>query len=189
VEVLYTESFTEFYASVCRKVRYSPINIYFLGNDQTLDGRIKFLFEVAKSPIGSPDKKGDTPDKKGDINLKAKSHTSSETPRSGQSALTSSCLRRDSNLCVFCDGKDNLTAAPMVSYKFRNNVNIESLFEKCVLSSVQDVANAITLCRLCHEQFDNHFVAVNPETNFLEVSNALLSSEDADMARKWQALP
>jgi phage-related protein len=36
------------------------------------------------------------------------------------------------------------------------------------------------LCKDCHDQFDNHFVGLNPGTNELEISNALLNHQNAE---------
>jgi predicted restriction endonuclease len=71
-----------------------------------------------------------------------------------------------------------LTDAHLVAYSELSDINIDGVFENCEISGVQDPANDITLCKPCHVLFDQHFVAVNPETSRLEVSNALLHSSE-----------
>jgi hypothetical protein len=50
--------------------------------------------------------------------------------------------------------------------------------------------NGITLCRPCHTtgMFDQHYVAVNPETSLLEVANALIDSKQERIRLKWYPL-
>eukprot|EP01038_Epipyxis_sp_PR26KG_P015579 gene15579-21040_t len=83
-------------------------------------------------------------------------------------------------------------ASHVVAYKEKNNLPKDELLEmleRCHISDVQDPANAITLlCYDCDQNFDNHFVAINPDTNLLEVTNALLYSETLLKRQKWTSL-
>ena len=86
--------------------------------------------------------------------LSAGSYSSS---RSGQTEFNAGILRRDLNACVFCEATENLTAAHLIAYKDINGPNLEPVFARCKIGTVQDIANGITACGDCHRHFDSHF--------------------------------
>ena len=80
-----------------------------------------------------------------------------------------------------------MTAAHLVAFKEVDSpkASLEALFAMCRISSIQASENGITLCQSCHEQFDHHFVGVNPDTMKVEVSGALLESKNPAVRGKW----
>lgn len=192
---------------MCIDTQSCPIKIYFLGELKGTDNRIKIdsdallkdsleriyswkpmeipiipelLFEIGGSPFHSPDKLIVSPNKKGS--------SPTRSGRSGQGEMSAMVLKRDDNKCVFCETTDHLTDAHLVAYSEQSGINIESVFEICEIGGVQDPANGITLCKPCHDLFDQHFVAVNPNTSCLEVANALIHSSDERTRAKWGPL-
>jgi hypothetical protein len=117
-------------------------------------------------------------------------YSSSSSPsRSGQSTFSEGVKRRDQNMCVFCDATDNVTAAHLVAFKEFNSpeASLVPIFAKCRISSIQASENGIALCcQNCHDQFDHHFVGVNPDTMKVEVSGALLESKNPAVKGKWR---
>jgi len=177
-----------------------PIYIYYLGESKLLEDREKIdnddklkacldtilnwdveflpeiLFHFGSSPTSAPDKVFGKP-----------SARSSHSSRSGQAEYNAGILRRDLNKCVFCETTENLSAAHLLAYKnIRFSTTLESVFEKCSIGSVQDIANnGITACKDCHVHFDHHWVGVNPENMRVEVSRAFLDSKDPKVKEKW----
>ena len=49
-------------------------------------------------------------------------------------------------------------------------------------------ANGITACGDCHRHFDSLYVGVNPDNMLVEVSKALLYSEDSKVKDKWSKI-
>jgi hypothetical protein len=92
--------------------------------------------------------------------------------RSGQSTFSEGVKRRDQNMCVFCDATDNVTAAHLVAFKEFNSpeASLVPVFAKCRISSIQASENGIALCQNYHDQFDHHFVGVNPDTSIWGVA-------------------
>ena len=122
---------------------------------------------------------------------RASSSPTSRASRLGQSIFSEGVRTRDLGQCVFCDSKENLTAAHLIAYKAIDSSAVAPLtllFSKCCISNIQATENGITLCQSCHEQFDHHFVGVNPDTMLVEVSGALLYSRNPDIRLKWSKI-
>jgi hypothetical protein len=185
-----------------------PLNIYFLGELKHLEAREKIvddsglmacldkivgwnicdnpilpeiLFQFGQSPINTPDKLT-----KKSSAISSPSHLLSS--RSGQTEFNEGVLRRDLNSCMFCDATGNLSAAHLIAYKEIGSPSLNAIFAKCHIGTIQDLANGITLCKMCHDQFDYHFVGVNPETMRVEVSRALLDSKSSEIRDKWNLI-
>jgi hypothetical protein len=175
-----------------------PPTSYFLGDQKYLEARIKIKNEVdliacldkivrwkigelvpefffhyggKSSPTSSPNK----------WPKKSTQSLSSKSKRTGQSAFHEQVLRRDMNECMFCNSSENIVAAHLIAFK-------EGVYIDCKISGLQDPTNGIALCEMCHKQFDGHFVGVNPDTLQLEVSDALLHSQDPKVMEKWNLI-
>jgi hypothetical protein len=184
-----------------------PINIYFLGEQKHLEAREKIVddrglmacldkivnWNIRASPVlpeilfhfGGSSPTGKMHEKASAKSLTAGSNSSS---RSGQSEFHKGVLMRDMKACVFCEATENLTAAHLIAYKDSSDPNLESVFARCKIGTVQDIANGITACGDCHHHFDSHFVGVNPDNMQVEVSWALLYSEDSKVKDKWSKI-
>jgi hypothetical protein len=95
--------------------------------------------------------------------------------RSGQAEFNEGVLRKDKNCCLFCNE----------TVKDIDSPSLGATFEKFHIGTL---ANGITLCKMCHDQFDNHFVGVNPNTMRVEVSRALLNSKFPEVRIKWNKI-
>ena len=209
LEVPFPKSLADLMRCLCLKTQMSPpLNIYFLGELKHLEAREKIvddsglmacldkivgwnicdnpilpeiLFQFGQSPINTPDKLT-----KKSSAISSPSHLLSS--RSGQTEFNEGVLRRDLNSCMFCDATDNLSAAHLIAYKEIGSPSLNAIFAKCHIGTIQDLANGITLCKMCHDQFDYHFVGVNPETMRVEVSGALLDSKSSEIRDKWNLI-
>jgi hypothetical protein len=105
--------------------------------------------------------------------------------RSGQSEFRDSIVRRDNNKCVFCGTTTPPIAAAHVLPVKQKNVLLDE--EKCILygiHSIMDSSNGIALCWDCHTCFDANLVCIDPSTDALIVTDALL----ANAPEKWTDL-
>jgi hypothetical protein len=198
VDVPYPESLIVFKKRICIKAGVdSPLNLYYLGESKVLEAREKIdcdtvlkacLDKIANWKFSSdgivPEilyHHGASPTTSPYSLLKGKGrpaagadgryhYSSSSSPsRSGQSTFSEGVRRRYMNKC---DATENATAAHLVAFKEVDSpkASSEALFAMCRISSIQASENGITLCQSCHEQFDHHFVGVNPDTMKVEVS-------------------
>lgn len=189
------------------KLATTIVKIYFLGDEKTLDSRVpitdsaillkcltavldwrpesgkivpEILFQRDSSPTTSPEREVRT--------VAAKPTSASSASRSGQTDMATNCQRRDQKMCVFCDADTYLTVGHLIQYKDKVSEGIEEILKSCKVGGVQEMSNGLTLCRDCHSQFDGGYVGLNPDTNRLEVSSALLESEHKYLAEKWKPL-
>ena len=109
-----------------------------------------------------------TPDKPHTKSFAKSSPSDSHSLRSGQTDYSAGVLRRDLNKSLFCDASNNLSVAHITAYKEIDSPWLDAVFANCHISTVQDPANGLTLCKMCHDQFDYHFVGVNRETMQVE---------------------
>ena len=116
--------------------------------------------------------------------------TTSDPPPSsiaGEAGFIAAVLQRDMNKCVFCEDGRNVGAAHLVRYKRPHTYSTDDMFPfrrhgYTNLEIIPDVAEGITLCSQCHQQFDNNYIGVQPDTLTVEVSAELRDD------RKWSSI-
>jgi hypothetical protein len=126
------------------------------------------------SPVGDGKKGGEKVDS---------SEGSQTSSRSGQGEFSEALLRRDI-LCVFCRRDAALEAAHIIPVDEKGVLNEPANCALYGISSINDTANGILLCRACHKCVDSNLVCINSTTGKLRISDALLSNEP----EKWASL-
>ena len=186
-----------------------PLSIYFLGDNKLMDARKKLMKDIdlanfldkiiGWNPFENPilpeilfhfeQSLARTSDKIYE-KLSAKlSSGRSLTSRSGPTDYYSAAiLKRDLNSCVFCEATENLSAARLLTFKGIDDRSLDAVFAKCHVASVQDIGNGVTACENYHDLFDFHLVRVNADTMRVEVSGALLNSDDPKVREKWGSI-